>query len=478
MSGIAMSGVASSRWPGTTLPVVSADQLHDIARKVLEMTSADTAMVRVDHLATGVARVARGHVRLNNSGDTLRIELQSQFGHRLAVYLSINQIDVDSLRKAVAYLERFAREQPGDPVETAMPIPPRTYLPNTTWHDSTVAAFQTGRHEVIEPLVAPVLAARLNVAAFVGVAVHSTVYGDKRGLLASGQETDSELTITGWDAQWKGSGWAGQAARDWTMLRPDDVAARAIRLTNLAANPVRFEPGRRTVILDRPAVAQIAARMGRCFNGATTLAGIGPLYDHQRNRPKLGEQILDARISISCDPSDPDGGYLPFNPVGYPLIPMRFVERGVLRQLAFPADYAADLGVTPANDPPDSLRIEAEPGVQTNTVDEMIANCREGIYINRLSQIEAIDSNDGGAMTGLTNGGCYLVRHGKIEKAVRNFRFTESPWHFLTRVEAIGTAERASFGYSPWIGDWPVAPMIVPPMMIRDFNLVGLADNA
>jgi predicted Zn-dependent protease len=457
-------------------PVLSPEELRQLAHQILELTTAETTVVHIDHVATGIARVMRGQVRLNNSGDTLRLSLKSQFGQRVAVNLSFNQIDLASLRQAVNYLERVAREQPGDPVETAMPIPARSYLPNTAWHDTTAVAFSEARHSVIEPLVAPGLAAGLLTAAFVGVALRSTCYADKQGLLAVGQESDSELTVTAWNADGKGSGWAGQASRDWTTLNPQAVAERAVRLTKLAANPLAFEPGRRMAILDRPAVAQIVARMGRPFDGELTLAGRGPLYDREAHRPRLGERIVDARLTLSSDPNDPDGGYLPFTGDAYPLVPMTWIaDGGILQHLAYRTFFAASQGVTPANDPPNSLRLMGKVSGRPATVEEMIANCKDGIYVNRFTQLSGIDQ-DSGAMTGLTNGGCFLIKDGKIEKAVKDFRFIESPWFFLNRLEAVGTSERTAFGYAPWAGSWPIAPTIVPPIMVRDFNFTALAE--
>jgi len=80
-------------------------------------------------------------------------------------------------------------------------------------------------------------------------------------------------------------------------------------------------------------------------------------------------------------------------------------------------------------------------------------------------------------MTGVTNGGCFVVRHGKIEKPIRDLRFLDSPYFFLNRILAIGPTVRTAFGYSPsQRDDWPLAPTIVPPVMVQDFNFIALAD--
>jgi predicted Zn-dependent protease len=125
------------------------------------------------------------------------------------------------------------------------------------------------------------------------------------------------------------------------------------------------------------------------------------------------------------------------------------------------------------------------------TIEEMIAACDDGIYVNRFSAVDVIDP-ESGMLTGVTRDGCFLIRHGKIDRPVKNFRFTESPAFFLNRLELLGRTERVALGYSPptigELGDgrswppsgrltqWPRLPIIVPPMMVRDFNFSALSD--
>jgi predicted Zn-dependent protease len=115
----------------------------------------------------------------------------------------------------------------------------------------------------------------------------------------------------------------------------------------------------------------------------------------------------------------------------------------------------------------------------TTSVQDMIAQCQEGIYVNRFSGIELMDAKSC-MLSGVTNGGCLLIKNGKITKAAKNFRFLDSPFFFLNTIEAIGPARRAAFGYTPpsygeW-AEWPRLPVIAPTLMVRDFNFVGIAD--
>jgi len=436
--------------------------------------------IAITHAAIGSARVAQGRVSLTDSGDTLLVAIMTRFGQRVQVNLEGNQVDETTLRRTVEYLDRIAREQPGDPMSLVMPVPPRTYLPNTTWRASTVAAFSGDRHAVLPVLVTPLLEAKFEVSAFAGIALRSRVYADKQGLVAAGEESDTELTVTGWSTDgtqgMPGSGWAGQAAREWTQLDAAHVGREALRLTRLAAHPVALEPGRRTVILGRPAVAQLVRFMSDAFDAQATMLGVTPLYNPVTRKPKLGERVTDPRLTLSSHPNDPDGGILPFDDQAYPIVPRVWIEDGVLKNLAWRVDFAAAMGVTPASNPPESLRLVATPGTRLQTIDEMIAACENGVYVNRLSHLEMLDGRSG-LLTGVTSGGCFLVRDGRIEKSVKNLRFHASPWFFLNQLEAVGTSERTAFGYAPWQGPWPIPPTIVPPLMVRDFNFSALADN-
>jgi len=459
-------------------PVISPEQLLAIADEVLGQMASEPARIYVDHTAIGMARVAMGRVLMQDNGDRIILSIDAQFGQRRLVHLNVDQIDTASLRAVARYLDRLGREQPGDPASLTMPIAPRTYRPMTVWKTSTVDAFAERRHAAVASLVAPVLDAGFAASAFVGVSARSTGYVDKQGRRVAGHDTDAELVVTGWSNDGKASGWAGQAAREWSTMDPAAVARRSIELTQRSANPVAFEPGRYTVILDRPAVAQIVHAMGWAFDAEPTLVGGTPLFNRATKKSHLGDRIVDARISLSSDPNDPDGGYLPFTWDGAPLIPMTWIDHGIHTNLAFKQDFAASIGYAPSNYPPGALRMQAVPSTALMSVDEMIASCKLGIYVNRISHVDGPSGDPViGMMTGVTSGGCFLVRDGAIEKPIRNLRFLESPWLFLDRVEAIGASERSAFGYAPWAGGWPIDPTIVPPLKVRDFYFNALADN-
>jgi predicted Zn-dependent protease len=67
-------------------------------------------------------------------------------------------------------------------------------------------------------------------------------------------------------------------------------------------------------------------------------------------------------------------------------------------------------------------------------------------------------------LTGLTRDGTFLIENGKITKALKNFRWNESPLFMLSKIEEIGVAERTRAG------------QVLPSLKAKDFNFTSLSD--
>jgi predicted Zn-dependent protease len=303
------------------------------------------------------------------------------------------------------------------------------------------------------------------------------------GRCAWGEATDSEITVTARTTDGTASGWSGHAARDWTQLRPERVVDEAMDLALRGQHPVRVEPGRYTAILGPAAVGQFLATGVAAFSAKLTDAGGTPfslIGSPDGHRSKLYQRVMDERITLTTDPADVVGGHYPFfRQDGYPSGQTTWVKDGVLQELSYDEGYGSQRGKTPRNLP---YAIRMSGG--TTSIAEMIANCQRGIYVHRLSGVRLVDPFSG-AMVGVTRDGCFLIKNGKIETPVMNFRFFESPFIAFNKILALGVPERVAFGMQSGIGTeydgwsrppWPLSPVIVPPLMIRDFNFSASSD--
>jgi predicted Zn-dependent protease len=482
--------------------VLSRDDVVALGRRLLELVSARSVGVRIEHTARAVTKVTNGRTLTADDGDRVQITFQSQFGSCLPVSIGTNQLDDTTLRRVVAQADAAAPVRTAgndtDPVDYSdqekFTFNPRTFLPVSLWHETTARAMDSARSEIIPRVIEQLRGSGLDGAATVGVAERSVLYLYKEGLTAFADETDAELTVTARTPDYQTSGWGGAASRNWTQLSPDDVVAHAIDMANRGRNPVALEPGRRVAILGPAAVAEMVCEMTYAFDSQRTMV-VGKvetpftLLNHERSgrHTKLGRRVFDPRIMITSDPADVLGGYPPFfeaggieNAVwGFPTPAMTWIDRGVLANLAYKVNDSLTRAL-PACDIPTSVRLAPIAETRTATIDEMIANCEEGIYVPRFSDVFVVD-RPSGMMSGVTRDGCFLIKHGKIDRPVKNFWFLDSPFFAFNKMEMIGTPERVAFGYNtPPTGQapgrWPRLPVIVPPMMIQDFNFSALAD--
>jgi predicted Zn-dependent protease len=463
---------------------MTQQQLLTLGRRVIQMTRLPSVQVRVTHTARIITRMADNRVLSSDDGDILSIGLMVE-QYPTVVNFYTNQLNDTALLAGVQQSEALLRSMPWmqpetwERHETRIPDPVMTV---SLWHDSTIRAMTTTRETVVPDLLQTVSSARLRAAGFLGFMARADAFVQKAdGIFACGEETDSEVTVTARDSEGTRTGWDGRAARDWATIDYQSVAKQSILMATLCGTPVAVEPGRRTAILAPAASIHVLRWLGREFHARDTDAGRTALskFPEPKGGNKLRERIWDTRFTMNSDPNDPDGGYFPYFENGHGTPPMTWIKDGVLTNLAYDVGYGLERGKQYAKNP-SSFRLSARPIVRHKTLQEMIASCKDGIYVNRLSDTKLIDVFTG-MTTGVTRDGCFLIKDGKIIKAVKNFRILESPFLFMNRVEAVGVSERASFGYAPPAhrepeGEWPRPPIIIPPLMVSDFNFSALAD--
>jgi predicted Zn-dependent protease len=272
------------------------------------------------------------------------------------------------------------------------------------------------------------------------------------------------------DPKGTGSGWAGVDDYDIARVDMRAVGQRALEKCLMSRNPVALEPGRYTTILEPQAVADLwrtllLEPMRRSSNEDASLAQVQPFY-RSPNQSKIGEHILDERLTFSSDPMDPIGGFVPFL-WDSAYVPTKWIDRGYLRELWYDYFYGlVQLGKEHGLVMPFSWRLSGG----TTTKEEMIATTKRGLLVTRLHNLAPSDGKSA-TCTGYTRDGLWLIEDGKISKPVKNFRFTESPLFVFNKIEQLGPSERVFSG--PYDFD---NALIAPTLKVNDFNFTQLAD--
>jgi len=491
----AAASIGRTSTPATTSRrVITRDEAMHLSDFVREVLDERYKSVQITHFATAVAMHRHGVPPRCVDVDTLKIGWPTYMGHNKIQEFTVdtNVGDPETLRRVIADaivkvtlppLSQIDAEEEAEWEKLYQPKP-YTYPEVHLWNDATVSGADTQRGIMMARLFAPLKGTSLVGAG--SVAMGQRIFFNRRvdtGTVTWGEAVDSEISITARSADGAVAGWGGQASRDWTQLQPEQIAQAAIVRAEQQRGAERVEPGRYTAILSATAVGQLLRALAPLFRfgPASPFDNYNASGMHQP-RDKRGQRLMDPRITLSTDPTDPLNGDFPFFEddfgVSYPSGAVTWIDHGVLKRRSISFRDGLKLGMTPLKDP-NCMRMSGD----TTTIEEMIAQCERGIYVNRFSNIEVIDDRSG-AMSGFTRDGCLLIMNGKIKKPVKDFRFYESPVLAFNRVVALGRPERTAFGFTvtrsqQWWrqqNNWPYPPVVAPPLMIRDFNFSALAD--
>ena len=153
----------------------------------------------------------------------------------------------------------------------------------------------------------------------------------------------------------------------------------------------------------------------------------------------------------------------PFDGDGLPLGRQTLIDKGKLTELYYSRFWAQKNNRAPTGAPTSFLMSGG-----TSSLEDMIKTTERGVLVTRLWYLREVDPRTI-LYTGLTRDGTFLIEKGKITRAIKNFRFNDSPLFMLNNVEAIGRPVRLA-------GTEAGGAVIVPPIKVRDFNFTSLSD--
>jgi predicted Zn-dependent protease len=433
-----------------------------LAQKILSFSTADEARVNLSSGQQGNTRFAQNQVSTSGDAYDASVTVTSAFGKQTAG-ATTNRFDDDSLRQVVQTSERLARLVPEDP-EYMGELDPQTYLPVEPYFETTASITPEQRAAAIMQVAGPAARQGLVSTGYLSHFTGSQAVANKRGLFAYARGTGASFTTTVRTPDGTGSGWAGGGENDWTDMDFAALGERAIRKAEMSRDPRAVEPGEWTVILEPTAVANLVNLM--LFQMGARNADEGrSFYSLPGGRNKIGEQIIDSRITIRTDLTDPRAASIPFSNEGLPNAPRTWIENGVVRNLIYNRYWAAQKNTEPTGFPGNYMMSGG-----SASIDEMIRSTDRGLLVTRLWYIRPVDPRTI-LFTGLTRDGTFLVENGRITHAVKNLRWNESPIFVLNNVDMLGEPVRVNASES---GDG--GAVMVPAVKARDFSFTSLSD--
>jgi predicted Zn-dependent protease len=443
------------------MPILTEAEAKALLTKVLSYSKADECEVNLNGSDGGNIRYARNAVSTSGAVTQSTLVVSSAFGKRSGV-ATINEFDDASLEKVVRRSEDLARLAPENPEFVSFLGPQQYSAPSKEYVDATAAISPKERADAV---AASLQISKDNHLTAAGFLQNSTNFGammNSHGLFAYNTSTSVAFNVTLRTEDGKGSGYASKGYNDIRQLDIKKATSIAAQKATGSVTAKAIEPGKYTVILEPAAVSVLLENLLFAMDARQADEGRSFL-SKPGGKTKLGEKIVDEKVTIYSDPHNPLLPTASWNGDGRPQEKITWIDKGVVRNLSYSRYWAQQKGVK-AIPGPDAMIMEGG----SASLEELIKGTEKGVLVTRLWYIRSVDPQTL-LLTGLTRDGTFYIENGEIKFPVKNFRFNESPIIMLNNIEAMGIPERCVSGESN-------AHYLLPPLKVRDFTFTSLSD--
>ncbi|WP_034920817.1 TldD/PmbA family protein [Gillisia sp. CAL575] len=435
------------------MAIYTKEEARKIMEKALSYSKADACEINMGGSESGNIRYARNTVSTSGHRSNQTLVIQSSFGKKSGT-ATIDEFDDESLEKVVRRAEELAQLSPENP-EFMAPMGAQTYDEAVSFIEATAKITPEFRAEVANKSITPAAAKDVTAAGFLNDSSGFNAILNSNGLFAYNKATNMDFTVTMRTNDGTGSGWVTRDFNDVSKFDAAEASNVAIDKAIMSMEAKAIEPGKYTVILEPAAASDLLGNMAGALDART--ADEGRSFMSKEGGTKLGDKIVDERVNIYSDPLHPDVPTATWNGDGQALKKTKWIENGVVKNLAYSRYWAEQKGVDAV---PYPSNIIMEGG--TASLEDLIRDTKKGILVTRLWYIRSVDPQTL-LFTGLTRDGTFYIENGKIKHPVKNFRFNESPIIMLNNLETLGKQVR-------------VDGNLIPYMKVRDFTFTSLSD--
>ncbi len=443
------------------MAILTEEQAKALLKKVLSFSKADECEVNISSSDGGNIRYARNAVSTSGGVTQSQLAVSSAYGKRLGV-ATINEFDDASLEKVVRRSEELAQLAPENPEYVSILGPQEYAAPSKTYVEATAAIDPKFRTDAVGQSLQVSKDNNLIAAGFLENSAGYSAMMNSKGLFAYNTSTNINFNLTLRTQDSKGSGYASRGYNDVSKLDVKKLSTIAAKKAAGSIDAKAIEPGKYTVILEPTAAIVLLETMFFNMDGRSADEGRS-FMSKAGGGTKLGDKLMDDRVTIYSDPWNPDLPTSAWAGDGRPQEKVTWIDKGTMKNLFYSRYWAQKKGVK-AIPQPDAVIMEGG----TQSLEDLIKGTEKGILVTRLWYIREVDPQTV-LQTGLTRDGTFYIENGEIKYPVKNFRFNESPIIMLNNLEALGIPERTVSGESG-------IHALIPPMKIRDFTFSSLSD--
>lgn len=435
-----------------------------LAERILAASSADQTEVVALGMDSALTRFANSGIHQNVAERNVEVRVRAIVGKRAGV-ATTNDLSESSLGNVVERAVGAARCQPEDPELPDLPAP-LSVEPVQSFSPATADCSPEQRARMVRPVCALAVEHGLNASGACATETSEVGIANSRGVRRYELRSRASLLTVILDDE--GSGYAEQTARDVASIDAEALAREAIDKAVRSRGAERIEPGEYPVVLEEYAIGEMLVYLAYMGFGAQALQeGTSFL------RGKLGQQIVDPRISVWDDGRDAAGLPAAFDFEGVPKRRVALIEQGAGAGVVYDTKTAARDSVTstghalPAPNTFGPFPSHLIMGAGTTPRADLARGIERGLWVTRFNYVNVVKS-DRAVLTGLTKDGTFLIEHGEVTRPVKNLRFTESALDAWSGLRALGVERKLMEG---WGG-----AVLTPAMALDRFRFTGVSD--
>jgi len=438
---------------------------REIAEVVMNASPAEQTEVLAMEQNESLTRFANNYIHQNVTERNVQITVRSVIGTKVGIAVS-NDVRRNSLQELAIRACDVAKMQPDNPEFKGLPAP-QAIAPVEAFDAAVAECTPEQRAASVGSICRKAAASGCSAAGSMTTSSLDIGVANSKGIFAEHRFTmaDASTVVMGKNS----SGWAQGTGWRLTAIEPEALADEALSKVRMGVDPIDFEPGDYTVILDPYATADLLEMLA--FDGMGALAV-------QEGRSwmngRMGQRIMADSVTIVDDGLSTAGMPWPFDFEGIPKRAVPVVESGVAMSPvydSFTAGREQGMQSTGHATPPSPqgrfgpapVNLFLEPG--STSLDAMIKSTKSGLYITRFWYTRTVHPRDA-VVTGMTRDGTFVIRDGEIAHPIKSLRFTQSYVEALKYAEAIGVTPRllrSGFG----------GAVSVPPVKLAKFRFTS-----
>ena len=447
--------------------LLGKSRIVDSLTKAARASRADNTLLAAQRGSRTTLRFAGKRIHQNFHEEEVTVWVKVACSGRIGISTTCS-LGHDSVMRAIDSAMTIARVGAQKSAAAFLTTPPeKPTLPMTTYFSSTAEKPLTEIVREIRNLWTESGKMGVNLAGSFARGEDELAVIGSQGLTQYQPFSVAGLRLVATDG--KASGFGSHVVREIDSLHPEIVAQRALDFCRRNKDPKPIPLGQYDVLLEPEAVAELLEWL--------SYIGFGAKQTMERTSfmaGRIGEKLMDPRISITDDGVDPLGLSVPFDYEGIPKQKVSLIENGIARGIVYDSQYASlyeqhSTGHAMPYDEfegPVATHLFMAPG--ETPYREMLKKMDNGLWICRFHYISGLLKTQEALMTGLTRDGTFLIRNGKVAGAVKNLRFTQSILEAFSRIVAI--SQERTLVADPSQG---LSSAVVPALLIKNFTFTG-----